>query len=82
VLDLIPSVSAMILQAKNHTLRSYLDNIDVLVFPLLRWIIASNRSHLRELTAAEKKALVWYGRIFVEMFFFDPILIRTFVYYS
>jgi len=32
----------------NETLIDYLNTLHPLIYPLLRWLIASNRSHLRK----------------------------------
>lgn len=39
--------------AQNGTLKLELDQIDPLIYPLLRWLLASNRSHLRKLERSE-----------------------------
>jgi hypothetical protein len=47
VVALIPSVDDML--ENSHRLRAYLDEVNVLIYPLLRWVVASNTSHLRTL---------------------------------
>ena len=41
----IPPIDEMLRNVSS--LRIFLDGIDILVYPLLRWIVATNRSHLR-----------------------------------
>jgi len=54
-LSRIPSVSLLIEYAKRGTsfLRAQLDESDVLLFPLLQWILTSVRAHLRYLGPTE-----------------------------
>ncbi|KND03411.1 uncharacterized protein SPPG_00897 [Spizellomyces punctatus DAOM BR117] len=42
-------------RGKSLTLRSTLDSINRLLYPLLRWIICSNRSHVKELVDDKEK---------------------------
>jgi len=49
VLDLLPPVAELAKFTDSKSLASYLDSIDPLCFPLLRWIITSNRAHLAKL---------------------------------
>lgn len=47
VLNRIPSVADMLAGPRNSAeLKDFLDKFDPLCFPLLRWIITSNRTHL------------------------------------
>jgi len=46
VLGLMPAVSELVKYPDTKSLKAYLDSIDPLLFPLLRWIITSNRAHL------------------------------------
>jgi len=45
-LDLIPSISEMQKCSSDEVLKITLDDISSLCFPLLRWVIQSNRAHL------------------------------------
>jgi hypothetical protein len=53
VLQACPSVSELSTIAQTEggkqALRNHLDALDVLLHPLLKWLISSNRSHLRSL---------------------------------
>jgi poly [ADP-ribose] polymerase 6/8 len=53
VVDLIPSVDDMLALAQNGNLRVHLDSLHPLLYPLLRWLISSNRAHLRRLAPEE-----------------------------
>ncbi|CAG8455032.1 3095_t:CDS:10 [Ambispora leptoticha] len=55
VIDRLPSVNVMVEYAKKKTLKAELDQLDLLCFPLLSWIISSNRTHLRLLESNEEK---------------------------
>ncbi|CAH1757245.1 8756_t:CDS:10 [Entrophospora sp. SA101] len=55
VIALFPSVRVMVEYAKKKTLKSELDKLDPLLFPLLSWIISSNRTHLRLLESEDEK---------------------------
>lgn len=46
VIDLIPPVKEMAKYSSDEQLKFVLDKIDPLCFPLLRWVIQSNRTHL------------------------------------
>lgn len=46
VLDLIPPIEEMKKYSSDEQLKFVLDKIDPLCFPLLRWILQSNRTHL------------------------------------
>lgn len=50
VVDMVPSVDDMLSHLGN--LREYLDSIHILIYPLLRWMITTNRSHLRALPSS------------------------------
>jgi poly [ADP-ribose] polymerase 6/8 len=67
VLTRLPSTSEMLHHAHDkHMLKGFLDEIDTLLYPLLRWLISGNRSHMRLLPAAERPpALATCGHIFV-----------------
>ena len=45
----------MVQYAKKKILKSELDKLDPLCFPLLSWIISSNRTHLRLLESEDEK---------------------------
>lgn len=49
ILSKLPHVRTMIASVHAGTLRRDLDSIDPLCYPLLSWIISSNRAHLRAL---------------------------------
>lgn len=49
VLDKIPNLDTLGEWAKKGKLKDSLDEIDKLAYPLLRWILASNRAHLKKL---------------------------------
>jgi len=53
VLDLLPAVADLAKKTDSKSLSSYLDTIDPLCFPLLRWVITSNRAHLAKLEKDE-----------------------------
>jgi len=53
VLDLMPHVSKMAAQKSNKDLMEFLNDIHPLLFPLLRWILSSNRAHIRKLEKEE-----------------------------
>mmetsp|Transcript_12956 Transcript_12956/g.16925 ORF Transcript_12956/g.16925 Transcript_12956/m.16925 type:complete len:583 (+) Transcript_12956:151-1899(+) len=53
-LDKLPALSEMVQWAAEKNLRRNLDEIDTILYPLLRWILTSNRSHLRLLQQHEK----------------------------
>ncbi|CAG8574161.1 28599_t:CDS:10 [Dentiscutata erythropus] len=55
VIDKLPQVNEMVKYAKKKTLKQELDKLDTLGFPLLSWIISSNRTHLRLLESDEEK---------------------------
>ncbi|KAG9297568.1 hypothetical protein G9A89_007643 [Geosiphon pyriformis] len=55
VINRLPSVSAMVQYAQKKILKAELDKLDPLCFPLLSWIISSNRTHLRLLESEEEK---------------------------
>jgi ubiquitin-conjugating enzyme E2 Q len=55
VIDKFPTVNAMVHYAKKKMLKSELDKLDPLCFPLLSWIISSNRTHLRLLESEVEK---------------------------
>ncbi|CAG8609502.1 10441_t:CDS:10 [Paraglomus brasilianum] len=54
-LNLLPPVNEMVHFAQKNSLKADLDKIDPLCFPLLSWIISSNRTHLRLLESDEEK---------------------------
>ncbi|KAI8921387.1 hypothetical protein DFJ77DRAFT_161875 [Powellomyces hirtus] len=55
------------------TLRPILDKIDPLIYPLLRWIICSNRSFIKELRRPEEKvANVGAGQLQFKMIMSNP----------
>ena len=41
-------------QGGNHYLRQQLDALDVLIYPLLRWLVTTNKAHLRKLRPDEQ----------------------------
>ena len=47
VLELIPAVNDMVEMAKCGSLQAQLVSLHPLIYPLLKWIVATNRSHLR-----------------------------------
>eukprot|EP00456_Euglypha_rotunda_P048350 TRINITY_DN3876_c0_g1_i11.p1 TRINITY_DN3876_c0_g1~~TRINITY_DN3876_c0_g1_i11.p1 ORF type:complete len:235 (+),score=17.95 TRINITY_DN3876_c0_g1_i11:81-785(+) len=53
VMNLIPSVKDMQKIKTSKALKAYLDDYHLLIYPLLLWLITSNRSHLRKLTSSE-----------------------------
>ncbi|CAI2168512.1 12375_t:CDS:10 [Funneliformis geosporum] len=55
IIDKLPAVNMMVQYAKKKILKSELDKLDPLCFPLLSWIISSNRTHLRLLESEEEK---------------------------
>ncbi|CAG8545611.1 3514_t:CDS:10, partial [Cetraspora pellucida] len=55
VIDKLPQVNEMVKYAKKKILKQELDKLDTLCFPLLSWIISSNRTHLRLLESDEEK---------------------------
>ena len=58
ILAKLPSVVEMGRMVREKKLKSSLDAIDRLCYPLLAWIIGSNRAHLRELTFDKEKVHV------------------------
>lgn len=54
VLQLLPSVDELVTMAANYEMRGYLDNLHPLLAPLVRWIITSNRAHIRKLLPEEE----------------------------
>lgn len=54
VLALMPSVDELCACATDQELKAKLDALHKLLHPLLQWLIASNRSHLRPLTESER----------------------------
>ena len=54
VISLLPSVNLMIEWTDAGIFRGHMDQLDVLCYPLLRWMFSSNRSHLRCLKDHEK----------------------------
>ncbi|GBC07264.1 hypothetical protein RclHR1_07340010 [Rhizophagus clarus] len=54
-IDKLPSVSTMVQYAKKKILKAELDKLDPLCFPLLSWIISSNRTHLRLMESEDEK---------------------------
>ena len=53
VIQMIPPMKKLLEYSSSTDLKEYLDTIHPLCFPLLRWIITSNRVHL-ELVPKEK----------------------------
>jgi len=53
VVDLIPKLAEMSKYKTSKVLKEKLDEIDPLAYPLLRWILTSNRTHLEKLQATE-----------------------------
>jgi len=49
VCDSLPSIDEMKRYSEETTLKAYLDEINPLCYPLLRWILMSNRAHLAPL---------------------------------
>jgi hypothetical protein len=49
-----PSVSAMREMVQKGTLIAELNKLDPLLYPLLRWVLTSNRAHVRLLTPSEQ----------------------------
>uniref|UniRef100_A0A6B2L8T5 Poly [ADP-ribose] polymerase n=1 Tax=Arcella intermedia TaxID=1963864 RepID=A0A6B2L8T5_9EUKA len=54
VIDLFPSVQQMSQFKTSTLLREHLDKLDVLAYPLLRWILTSARAHLALLKPHER----------------------------
>ncbi|CAG8567783.1 8671_t:CDS:10 [Paraglomus occultum] len=54
-INLLPPVNEMVQYAQKNSLKADLDKIDSLCFPLLSWIISSNRTHLRLLESDDEK---------------------------
>ncbi len=53
VANKIPAVATLQKLTDTKHLKEYLDTIDPLCFPLLRWIVTSNRAHLATLESKE-----------------------------
>lgn len=53
VINKLPKVSDMAKYKTSGELKEGLDKIDLLCYPLLRWILASNRAHLELLKPTE-----------------------------
>eukprot|EP01128_Nolandella_sp_AFSM9_P012155 TRINITY_DN9006_c0_g1_i1.p1 TRINITY_DN9006_c0_g1~~TRINITY_DN9006_c0_g1_i1.p1 ORF type:complete len:621 (-),score=141.58 TRINITY_DN9006_c0_g1_i1:352-2187(-) len=49
LLDKCPAVKKLSVWANKNTLRDECDTISILLYPLLRWIVATNKSHLKTL---------------------------------
>lgn len=54
VLEKLPDVATLTKWAKDKLLKENLDSIDPLAYRLLRWILATNRSHLKRCTKNEQ----------------------------
>jgi len=54
VLDLIPTIKNMSGWKDSMDLKAYLDSIHELIFPLLVWLITTNRAYLRQLRPKER----------------------------
>lgn len=54
VLDLVPSVEKLSQWVDEGKLKDNCDELNPLLYPLLRWILASNRSHLKKLEPHEQ----------------------------
>jgi len=54
VLKKVPAVDSLREWALAGVLRQRLDELDALIYPLLRWVVASNRSHIRLLRVHER----------------------------
>lgn len=54
LLEKMPSLSVMKEWVAQNKLKSELDKIDPLAYPFLRWVMASNRCHLKKLTEKER----------------------------
>jgi hypothetical protein len=53
VINLIPSVDELVSRAQDKELKESLNAIDLLIYPLLLWLVRSNRSYLRLLSENE-----------------------------
>jgi poly [ADP-ribose] polymerase 6/8 len=53
ILDKLPSIKDMSTWTDTRSIKQHLDTTDPLCFPLLRWIITSNRAHLARLKNQE-----------------------------
>jgi len=58
VLETLPSVKDMAAYPNTAALKKYLDGRHLLAFPLLRWILTSNRTHLAKLKPDEQLSQV------------------------
>jgi hypothetical protein len=54
IISLLPPMDVMMTCPNTTALKALLDNQHPLCYPLLRWIVTSNRSHLRKLNPSEK----------------------------
>lgn len=53
ILDKVPKLEVLIDWAKKGKLKENLDELNTLAYPLIRWILASNRAHLKRLNKNE-----------------------------
>lgn len=53
VLQFLPAVKDLQKLSDSASIKSYLDELNRLAFPLLRWVITSNRAHLARLGKKE-----------------------------
>lgn len=58
VLDSLPSVADMANFSNSAALKKHLDSKNPLAFPLLRWILTSNRTHLAKLKQEEQLTII------------------------
>jgi hypothetical protein len=56
-LNQIPALSKLKQYASDDQLKVVLDDISVLCFPLLRWVIQSNRTHISLIPANKQLAV-------------------------
>jgi len=54
VIECFSAIAELRKYADTKSIRTYLDQLDVLAFPLLRWIITSNRAHLAKLEEKDR----------------------------
>jgi len=54
VLEKIPSIADLQKFPDSPTIKEYLDGIDILCYPLLRWCLTSNRAHMSSLKPSDR----------------------------
>eukprot|EP00026_Physarum_polycephalum_P002462 Phypoly_transcript_02469.p1 GENE.Phypoly_transcript_02469~~Phypoly_transcript_02469.p1 ORF type:complete len:782 (-),score=119.65 Phypoly_transcript_02469:460-2742(-) len=58
ILTKFPSVEDMTMAQEAKDMKEYMDSVDIYAFPLLQWVINSNRSHIEKLHASKHLKLM------------------------